>query len=101
MLAASVIVPTRHRARYLRVALESLAAQDLGHDAYEVLVVDDGPYRETRTVTAAVAEETGAPISYVEREGVPGLNSARNTGIARARSAVRTASGSRPAIAAA
>jgi glycosyltransferase involved in cell wall biosynthesis len=81
-----VIVPTRARAGYLRVALESLAAQDVGHDSYEVLVVDDGPSDETRETTQRVAEETGAPITYLEREGVPGLNSARNTGIENAAS---------------
>ena len=81
-----MIVPTRHRAAYLRVALASLAAQDLGHQSYEVLVVDDGPSEDTREATRTVAEETGAPISYVEREGVPGLNSARNTGITKATS---------------
>src|SRR5207249_8664149 len=77
-------VPTRRRAGYLRVALASLAAQDLGRDSYEVLVVDDGPSDDTHEATRAVAAETGAPISYVEREGAPGLNSARNTGIAKA-----------------
>jgi GT2 family glycosyltransferase len=82
MLEASVIVPTRHRTGYLRVALESLAAQDLRSNAYEVLVVDDGPSPATREVTEQVARRTGARIGYVEREGVPGLNSARNTGIA-------------------
>jgi glycosyltransferase involved in cell wall biosynthesis len=82
MLDASVIVPTRHRPRYLRVALESLASQALDSNAYEVLVVDDGPTRVTREVAEQVARRTGARIGYVERDGVPGLNSARNTGIA-------------------
>jgi glycosyltransferase involved in cell wall biosynthesis len=82
MLAASVIVPTRGRPAYLRATLSSLAAQRLGPDAYEVVVVDDGPSAETR----AVADEAPGPVRYVEREGVPGLNSARNTGIAAARS---------------
>jgi glycosyltransferase involved in cell wall biosynthesis len=77
---ASVIVPTRGRPAYLRVTLESLAAQDLGDDAYEVVVVDDDPSAQTR----AVAEQAAGPVRYVEREGVPGLNSARNTGIAAA-----------------
>jgi glycosyltransferase involved in cell wall biosynthesis len=86
MLEASVIVPTKHRPRYLRPALESLAAQDIGRDAYEVLVVDDGPSRATREVAESVAARTGMRIGYVEREGVPGLNSARNTGIAAAES---------------
>jgi GT2 family glycosyltransferase len=86
MPEATVIVPTRGRAGYLRVALDSLAAQDLDGGAYEIVVVDDGPHDETREVTRHVAERTGARIGYVEREGVPGLNSARNTGTAAAES---------------
>ena len=86
MLQASVIVPTRGRPDYLRVALESLAAQDLGRDSFEVLVVDDGPDELTRASSQRVAERTGAPIGYVERQGAPGLNSARNTGVAAAAS---------------
>jgi glycosyltransferase involved in cell wall biosynthesis len=81
MLEASVIVPTKDRADYLRVALRSLAAQDLGAGAYEVVVVDDGPSPQTRAVTEEAAAQAGAPIRYVERAGVPGLNSARNTGV--------------------
>jgi glycosyltransferase involved in cell wall biosynthesis len=81
---ASVIVPTRARARYLRVALESLLSQDAGHDRYEVVVVDDGPDGETRAVTERAAEGSDVSVRYVEREGAPGLNSARNTGIAAA-----------------
>ena len=84
MLEASVIVPTRARARYLGAALESLVSQDAGPDRYEVVVVDDGPDPETRAVTQRVAEDTRVRVRYVEREGVPGLNSARNTGIAAA-----------------
>lgn len=82
MLQASVIVPTRGRPDYLRVALESLAGQDLGRGSYEVLVVDDGPDEVTRRLVQRVAERCGGHIGYVERRGPPGLNSARNTGIA-------------------
>jgi glycosyltransferase involved in cell wall biosynthesis len=82
MLEASVIVPTRNRARYLGVALDSLARQDAGPDRYEVVVVDDGPDAETRAVTKRAAEDSDVSVRYVEREGAPGLNSARNTGIA-------------------
>jgi glycosyltransferase involved in cell wall biosynthesis len=81
MPEASVIVPTKDRPRYLRAALESLAAQDLDSGGYEVLVVDDGPSTETRELTRDVARHSGARIGYLEREGAPGLNSARNTGI--------------------
>jgi glycosyltransferase involved in cell wall biosynthesis len=86
MLQASVIVPTRGRPDYLRVALESLATQDMGRDSYEVLVVDDGPDELTRRLVQRVAERCGAPIGYIERQGPPGLNSARNTGVAAAAS---------------
>ena len=86
MPEASVIVPTRARARYLRAALESLLSQDAGADRYEVVVVDDGPDEETRAVTEQAAGRYGVAVRYVVREGVPGLNSARNTGIAAAAS---------------
>ena len=85
-LKASVIVPTRGRSEYLRVTLESLGAQDLEPDAYEVLVVDDGPSPDTREVAEEAAARSDVRIGYVERDGVPGLNSARNTGIAAAES---------------
>ena len=80
-MQASVIVPTKERAGYLRVALESLAAQDLDPASYEVVVVDDGPSEETRVVTEEVAGRAAPAVRYVERAGVPGLNSARNTGV--------------------
>ncbi len=76
-----MIVPTKGRDDYLRVALESLAAQDLDPASYEIVVVDDGPSAGTRAVTEEVATRAGAPIRYVERAGAPGLNSARNTGV--------------------
>jgi glycosyltransferase involved in cell wall biosynthesis len=80
-MEASVIVPTRERAQYLRVALESLAAQNVDPGSYEVVVVDDGPSADTRAVTEEVARRAAPPVRYVERAGVPGLNSARNTGV--------------------
>jgi len=85
-LKASVVVPTLDRPEYLRVTLASLAAQDLPAGEYEVLVVDDQPAPATRTVVEDAAARSTAPVRYVEREGVPGLNSARNTGIAAAQS---------------
>ena len=81
MLEASVIVPTRGRADYLRVALASLTRQDIDPQTYEVVVVDDGPDAATRAVTEEAAAGAQARVRYVERAGVPGLNSARNTGV--------------------
>lgn len=72
---ASVIVPTKHRAEYLDVALRSLAPQCAEHGA-ELVVVDDGPDAATR----AAADRHGA--TYVAHDRTRGLNAARNTGIA-------------------
>jgi glycosyltransferase involved in cell wall biosynthesis len=73
----SVVIPTRDRAGYLRLALESLAKQNLG-EPWEVLVVDDGSSSET----GSVAEAGGATVLA---SGGRGLNAARNAGIRAAR----------------
>src|SRR4051794_21717176 len=73
----SVVVPTRGRADYLRVALASLAEQDLDGQ-YETIVVDDA----SDDATPEVAERAGA--RYLRQERRRSLNAARNTGIAAA-----------------
>jgi glycosyltransferase involved in cell wall biosynthesis len=71
--AASIVVPTRNRAGYLRVCLNSLAAQQV--DApFEVIVADDG----SSDTTAAVAEEAGAKVVQTAAQGP---NAARNAGL--------------------
>jgi glycosyltransferase involved in cell wall biosynthesis len=74
--AASIVVPTRNRAGYLRVCLDSILAQRV--DApFEVIVVDDGSTDET----AAVAERAGAKLI---RQPARGPNAARNAGVREA-----------------
>jgi GT2 family glycosyltransferase len=72
----TVIVPTRERPDDLARCLESLSAVD--DHAREVIVVDSGP---TTSRTAAVAARFGVR-HVVER--LPGLNRARNAGVAAA-----------------
>jgi glycosyltransferase involved in cell wall biosynthesis len=69
----SVVVPTRDRADYLAVTLESLAGQTLA-EPYEVIVVDDG----SGDTTPAVAERAG--VRYLRQEPARGANAARNAG---------------------
>ena len=74
--AASIVVPTRNRAGYLRVGLESMRAQQV--DApFEVVVVDDG----STDATPAVAEAAGARLVRTEARGP---NAARNAGLEEA-----------------
>jgi GT2 family glycosyltransferase len=74
----SVVVPTRDRADYLRVCLQSLAGQQLA-EPVEAIVVDDG----STDATPTVAEECGARV--VRLHGRSGPNAARNAGVAEAR----------------
>src|SRR3954470_12606456 len=71
---AAVVVPTRRRAGYLRVALESVLPQAEAAGA-EVLVVLDGPDDESESV----ARELGAEV--VAHDRPRGLNAARNTAL--------------------
>lgn len=76
--AASIVVPTRARLDYLRVALASIAPQARAAGA-ELIVVDDaGSSPRARELVE------GLGVLYVAHPAPLGLNVARNTGIARA-----------------
>ncbi len=73
----SIVLPTRARVDYLRVALASIAPQAARVDA-ELIVVDDaGPNEQGRRL----AERFGA--RYEPHPRPLGLNAARNTGVER------------------
>ena len=76
--AVSIVVPTRGRAAYLEITLDSLRRQHTG-TPYELLVVDDG----ATDATPQVAERYGARV--VGRGGSRGLNASRNIGVREAR----------------
>jgi GT2 family glycosyltransferase len=76
---ASVVIPTRARPDYLRVALASIAPQAAAAGAELLVVEDDRPSPETR----ALAERFGA--SHLSHTRPLGLNAARNTGVAHSR----------------
>jgi glycosyltransferase involved in cell wall biosynthesis len=79
--ALSVVVPTRNRAGYLEVVLDSLSRQDAAFP-YEVIVVDDG----STDATAQIADR--ADVRVVRHERSRGLNAGRNSGIDAARAAL-------------
>lgn len=80
---ASVIVPTRNRAKTLRACLASLTRQSLPAEAFEVIVVDNGSTDDTAAVARAF---DGALQLRLLHEGEPGLHVGRNAGARAARS---------------
>jgi GT2 family glycosyltransferase len=78
----SVVVPTRGRAAYLEVTLDSLLAQRT-EAAHEIVVVDDGAKDATAAVVAA-----RPGVRYVAHGEGRGLNAARNTGVKEGRAAL-------------
>jgi GT2 family glycosyltransferase len=75
--SASIIIPTRARPDYLRVALSSIAAQAALAGAETLVIDDEGPSPSRR----AMVEGLGA--SYQPHARPLGLNVARNTGVER------------------
>jgi glycosyltransferase involved in cell wall biosynthesis len=72
--AVSVVLPTRGRAGYLEVAIESLRAQD-SPVPYDLLVVDDGSGDETRDLLGRL------DVPSLRFDPPRGLNAARNAGL--------------------
>lgn len=76
----SVVVPTRDRDDYLRVALESVRGQT--ERDFEVIVVDDAGITSTRALVA-MFEDIG--VTYVVNDHSHGGAGTRNAGAERAR----------------
>jgi glycosyltransferase involved in cell wall biosynthesis len=78
----SIIIPARGRPRALKETLRGLAAARAEHDAFEVVVVDDGSPQPLRPVVRAVA---GLPVSSIRLDPGRGRAAARNEGARHAR----------------
>lgn len=80
----SVIIPTRNRANYLSVVLESILKQDLPINTFEVIVVDNGSTDNTKQV----CESFSSALSNLKYVFVPqpGLHIGRHAGFEAAKS---------------
>lgn len=89
-LQVSVVVPTYQRPDLLERCLAALRRQTLPHDAYEIIVCDDGPSAAARRVVgqARGPRDAGAPIRYLEVRDTQGPAGARNQGWRAARAPV-------------
>ena len=79
----SIIVPVYNVADYLAKCLDSLLAQDLQQNEYEIIVVNDGSTDNSGDIAQYYADKY-SNIILINQEN-QGLSGARNTGIANAR----------------
>lgn len=75
----SIIVPVYNVEEYLEECLDSLVIQDISHDEYEIICVDDGSTDKSGKILDLYAENyTNIVVVHKENGGV---SSARNCGI--------------------
>ena len=79
----SIIVPVYNVADYLPKCLDSLLAQDLPQNEYEIIVVNDGSTDNSGDISQEYADKY-ANIILINQEN-QGLSGARNTGIKHAK----------------
>lgn len=82
MKLLSFIVPMYNVSKYLEDCLNSLVCQDMSHDEYEIILIDDG----STDNTAQIAEEycnKYSNITLIKKEN-GGVSEARNVGIENA-----------------
>ncbi len=82
-IAVSVVVPTSGRLDLLDRSLDALTRQDFPAAAYEIIVVDDEPNRNTLQLVAgwrARTLERGPRLAYIANQGPRGPAAARNRG---------------------
>ncbi|MDP2652915.1 MAG: glycosyltransferase family 2 protein [Candidatus Omnitrophota bacterium] len=81
-LSVSAIVCTHNRSGLLKKALQSLLAQSLPAEEYEILVIDNASSDDTAGVVRSLGNRSNMKYVY---EPKLGLSRARNAGVARAR----------------
>ena len=79
----SIIVPVYNVADYLAKCLDSLLAQDLPQNEYEIIVVNDGSSDNSEEIAQQYADKY-VNITLINQEN-QGLSGARNTGIKHAK----------------
>lgn len=87
-LRVSVVVPTYQRPDLLERCLEALRRQTLAPDAYEIIVCDDGPSAQAKTVVQSATSSSGPAVHYLEITATQGPAGARNCGWRHARAPI-------------
>jgi glycosyltransferase involved in cell wall biosynthesis len=83
-LLVTAIIPAYRRSTKLKKAVESLLAQDLGPEQYEVIVVDSSPDDENRAVVASLQSASCCDLRFFQKKA-EGPGPSRNLGVQHAR----------------
>ena len=75
----SVIVPVYNVENYLERCIDSLLCQDIPHDEYEIILVNDGSTDSSYNIAKRLAEENNNIILLTQKN--QGASVARNTGL--------------------
>ena len=79
----SIIVPIYNVEKYLEQCVNSLIAQDINMNNYEIIMVNDGSTDNSKTIAEQLAEKYQNVTLY--NQDNQGLSGARNTGMEHAR----------------
>ncbi|MEI6561010.1 MAG: glycosyltransferase family A protein [Verrucomicrobiota bacterium] len=82
----SIVIPAFNAGRFIRRALESVRAQT--HDAWEVVVVEDGTHDETEAVVGEFAASVSQAVRYENNGSNRGVSATRNRAMALAKGSV-------------
>ena len=83
MLRLSIIVPVYNVARYLGKCLDSLLAQDISFNQFEIIIINDGSTDESMIIAESYVNQY-PNIKLISQEN-KGLGAARNVGIKEAK----------------
>lgn len=79
MIKLSIIIPVYNVERYLEKCLKSCLSQDIPHNEYEIIVVNDGSPDGSLEIAERIAKNA-TNLTIISQEN-GGLSAARNTGI--------------------
>jgi len=79
----TIIIPAFNLENYISRCLDSALKQDLAHDEYEILVINDGSTDQTKDKVAQYTERNSNIFLFNKSNG--GVSSARNLGIENAK----------------
>ena len=80
----SIIICTYNRAKYIRPLLDSIVANDLPKQDYEIILVDNNCTDNTREICCTFASDHADVMFRYTIEPQQGLSAARNKGIKEA-----------------